>query len=169
MCLYRGTGYKTSLAVRNSAWGPLKGANEVKLQNFTHGKAQLYKAYGTLQTHPHISPAKQELVLKNKTEVCLAQDHTERWEKTEHHSSALAILSVLCKALISLAPCYTSVQDTSVSERVYPGAERQSKGNPVVTAADFKVRGRIPRRVLFVAFHTAILRWKGRREENVQK
>lgn len=80
----------------------------MKLQNFTYRKTQLFKAYGTLQIHSHTPPAKREEELKNKTEVCLVQDHTGRQEKTEHRSSGLAIFSLLCKHR-SLLPRATQV------------------------------------------------------------
>lgn len=55
-CMHRGAGYKTSTGIRNSAW-EMSGVDEIKLQNLTYKTPQLYKDYGTFQTHCHLSPS----------------------------------------------------------------------------------------------------------------
>lgn len=64
--LHRGAVYKTSIGIRNSAW-EMSGVDEDKLQNLTYKTPQLYKDYGTLQTHPHLPPSIWEQKLKNET------------------------------------------------------------------------------------------------------
>lgn len=65
-CLHRGAGYKTRIGIRNSAW-EMSGVDEVKLPNLTYKTPQLYKDYGTFQTHPHLSPSIWEQKLKSET------------------------------------------------------------------------------------------------------
>lgn len=97
--------------------------------------------------------------MKQSIYGCLVQDHTGRQEKTEHLSSGLPP-SVSCRrtALFCLM-----LHGSAWEEPGYCWAERQSKENPVATAAD--CRGRIPRLQLPVMFHAATLRWDRRREK----
>lgn len=110
----------------------------------------------------HLQYENRSWRMKQSIYGCLVQDHTGRQEKTEHLSSGLPP-SVSCRrtALFCLM-----LHGSAWEEPGYCWAERQSKENPVATAAD--CRGRIPRLQLPVMFHAATLRWD-RRREDVQK
>lgn len=157
--MYRATGYKTSSAVSNSAWGMLKGVDEAKLQNFTYRKKinftnpiVVFKYIPTslLQNKNRSWRIKQKRVWFRITREGRKKDRTPQFWSCYPVSRISADL--FCPML------HGSAQE----EPSYWWAERQSKGNPVATAADWRVRGRIARLALFVAFHTATLRWKRR-------
>lgn len=110
-------------------------------------------------SHTHLSPSTWEQKVKKETKcLWLVQDHTGRQEKTEQHSSSLPS-SVSWIKLLSFAPCCGSAWE----EHRHWWPERQSKGNPVDTAADY--RGKIPKLQLFVMFHAETMRWERRREK----